>query len=329
MLRVTLHEREVRRAIGLAGEGERVVDGVAPLHDGADRCLYFINMDVDDATRAMLASRKGCIVIAAPGSAEGDWGDCVVLEHADPRAAIAKVLDLIRREGRVAPFVTTRAIDAGAAVSPLAVIEGTVEIGEGSLIEPFCVIGPDVRIGRRTIVRAGVRIFPRVEIGDDCLIGPHAVIGDEGFGFVRDERGNKTRIPHLGGVIIGSSVHIGASSTVDSGTILPTIVEEHAKIDDHVYVSHNSRVGRNASLTPGVILGGHSTIEAEAWVGLNSSIRDGKRVGEHALVGMDVSVQDDLPDHAVARAPKPRVGVRDGGQGEAIGFARRPTKRKS
>ncbi len=170
-------------------------------------------------------------------------------------------------------------------------------------------------------MRAGARIYPRVSIGEESVIGANAVIGSEGYGFVRDEVGNKARIPHLGGVIIGSHVEIGALSMVQYGTISPTTIEDHVKIDDNVEVGHNARVGRGASITGGVVIGGSAVIEAEAWVGINSSIRNGRRVGHRALVGMDVSVQKDLADDAVARAPRPEVGVRRGDDNaKAIGF---------
>ncbi len=100
-------------------------------------------------------------------------------------------------------------------------MEGNVEIGEGALVEPFCTVGPDVVIGRGSVIRSGARIYPRVSIGEESVIGANAVIGSEGFGFVRDEAGNKTRIPHLGGIIIGSHVEIGALSVVQYGTISP------------------------------------------------------------------------------------------------------------
>ena len=57
---------------------------------------------------------------------------------------------------------------------------------------------------------------------------------------------------------------------------------------------------------------------------MNSSIRDGRRVGVRALVGMDVSVQDDLSDEIVARAPRPDVRARpDDDDRASIGFAGR------
>jgi UDP-3-O-[3-hydroxymyristoyl] glucosamine N-acyltransferase LpxD len=308
VLRATLHEQEIRRAIGVPGEGDLIVNGVAPLDATEDRCLYFINYDITIVVRESLATRNGCIVIVRGGSAlAGELGACRVLEVAQPRASIAKVLGFIRTERRQPPWVDARKIAREAVISPLAVVEGNVEIGEGALVEPFCTVGPDVVIGRGSVIRSGARIYPRVSIGEESVVGANAVIGSEGFGFVRDEAGNKTRIPHLGGIIIGSHVEIGALSVVQYGTISPTIIEDYVKIDDNVEVAHNAHVARNVSVTGGVVIGGSAVIETEAWIGINSSIRDGRRVGSRALVGMDASVQDDLADNAVVRAPRPDV----------------------
>src|SRR5205807_2403816 len=131
------------------GEGTRVVEGVATLDDDFDGCLYFISKKATDAIRESLAARCGCVVIAPSGSAlAGELGDCLVLEADDPRAAIAKVLGFIRAERRQPSLVAERVVAPGAVVSPLAVVEGCVEIGDGVVIEPFCVVGPEVRIGR-------------------------------------------------------------------------------------------------------------------------------------------------------------------------------------
>jgi UDP-3-O-[3-hydroxymyristoyl] glucosamine N-acyltransferase len=324
VLFAALHEHEIRRVIGLPGRGDRVVDGVAPLGADEDRCLYFVNQTVTDAVRGSFAARQGCIVIAREGSAAmGEWGDCLVLETADPRAAIAKVLGFIRAEARQPPLVAEQRIAASAVVSPFAVVEGPVDIGDGAVVEPFCMVGPDVSIGPRSILRSGVRVFSRVAIGSDSVIGPNAVVGHDGYGFVRDELGDKVRIPHLGGVTIGSRVEVGALATVQGGTILPTVIEDHAKVDEHVHVGHNVRIARGASVTAGVVIAGHAVIEAEAWIGINSSVREGRRIGSHALVGMDVSVQEDIQAGTVARAPRPDVRPRSDDDRSAIGFAKR------
>src|SRR5918995_4240882 len=83
LLRATLNEREIRRVIGLPVEGDRVVEGVAPLGAGEDRCLYFIKKELAGPARESLAERRGCIVISPSGSGlAGELGDCLVLEAA-------------------------------------------------------------------------------------------------------------------------------------------------------------------------------------------------------------------------------------------------------
>lgn len=323
MLLATLRENEIRAAIGLPGTGARVVDGVAPLSAVKDRCLYFINRRISESEQQLLAERKGCIVIASSDSLPGaDLGDCLVLRITDARLGIARVLEFIRTERRQRPWVTNREIAPDAVISPLASIEGAVEIGAGVTIEPFCMVGPEVRIERGSIIRSGVRIHSRVTIGSESIIGANAVIGSEGYGFVRNASGRKTRIPHLGGVQIGSQVEIGALSVVQSGTISPTIIEDNVKIDDNVEIAHNVLVGFNASIVGGVVVGGSAVIDTDSWIGINASVRDGCHLGAHSLVGMDASVQKDLPERTVARARRADVEKRSD-DGCAIGFKRK------
>jgi UDP-3-O-[3-hydroxymyristoyl] glucosamine N-acyltransferase len=237
--------------------------------------------------------------------------------------AISKVLNIIKAEQRQLPWVAEPKVATDAVISPFAVVDQHVEIGSGVVIEPFCVVESDVSIGRKSILRSGVRVHSRVAIGDESVIGANTVIGHQGYGFVRDELGNKTRILHLGGVVIGSYVEIGALNTIPSGTIIPTIIEDYVKVDDHVHVGHNVRISRGASVTAAVVIGGSAVIDADAWIGINSSIRDGRHVGSHSLIGMDVSLQQDLAENCVARAPRPDVKKRPDEDDTAIGFTKR------
>ena len=198
MLRARLHEQEIRRAIGVVGKGDLVVDGVGALDTMEDRCLYFVNHDLPETVRGSLATLQECIVIVRNGSSAGaKLGSCRLLAVPHPRLAIARILEFIRTEGRQPPLVTARKIAESAKISPLAVIEGDVEIADGVVIEPFCTVGPEVVIGRGSVLRSGCRVFPRVSIGEETIIGANAVIGSAGFGFVREADGNKIRIPHL------------------------------------------------------------------------------------------------------------------------------------
>jgi UDP-3-O-[3-hydroxymyristoyl] glucosamine N-acyltransferase len=322
MIHATLNEHEIREAIDVPGEGNLVVEGVASLDEIEDHRLYWFAGELPDAAREALARRSDCIVIAPTGSGELGW--CRVLEVPDPRAAVAKVLGLIQTLGRQPPLVEARDVSPDAAVSSQAIVEGNVRIGEDVVIGPLCTVGPDVSIGRGTVLHPGVRVYPRVSIGEQSTIGANSVIGHEGYGFVRDDEGNKAPIPQLAGVVIGSHVDIAALVAVEGGAIKPTIIEDHVKIADLTLVGHGAHVERSASVTGGVILSGSAVVGEEAWLGVNTSVRDGRRVGSHALVGMDASVQEDLEDGAIARAPRPDVSERPADDDlDSIGFAYR------
>jgi len=119
-------------------------------------------------------------------------------------------------------------------------------------------------------------------------------------------------------------VEIGALSVIQGGVITPTTVEDHAKLDNGVQIGHGVRVAGSASLAGGACVAGSTVIGEEAWIGINSSIRDGRRIGTHALVSMDASMQHDLDDDAIACAPRPDIDARPGDDDPSkIGFAKR------
>jgi UDP-3-O-[3-hydroxymyristoyl] glucosamine N-acyltransferase len=311
MVRATLHEQEIREAVGVPGEGDLQIEGVAPLNAPEDRCLHFVNRELSEAEREALAGRSGSIVIVRKGSRlAGELDSLPVLETADPRAAVANVLDLIRTLDRQEPWLAARDVAPGSSISPLAAVDDRVWIGDGVEIEPFCTLGPDVSIGDGSVIRSGARIGPRVSIGERSFVGANTVIGNDGFGFVHAEGGTKALVPHLAGVMIGAHVEIGALAVVEAGVLTPTTLEDHVKIGDCAGIGHGSRVGRAASLVGGAGLAGSVVVGEEAWIGMNASVRNGRHIGSRAMIGMDASVQDDLEDGAVARAPRPEVRTR-------------------
>ena len=75
-------------------------------------------------------------------------------------------------------------------------------------------------------------LYGGVTVGARSIIHAGAVIGADGFGFTPDETGRLEAIAQLGGVVIGEDVSIGASTTIDRGTIDDTIIEDGVKIDN-------------------------------------------------------------------------------------------------
>ncbi|HWI31347.1 MAG TPA: NeuD/PglB/VioB family sugar acetyltransferase [Microbacterium sp.] len=102
---------------------------------------------------------------------------------------------------------------------------------------------------------------------------------------------------------VARSARIGKTVTIGAGSILldGVVVTADAAIGSHVVIMPNTTVTHDdvladfATLAAGVSLGGGVHVEVGAYIGMNASIRQGLRVGEHAVVGMGSAVLTDIP----------------------------------
>ena len=148
----------------------------------------------------------------------------------------------------------------------------------------------------------------QVFIGENCNIDPTAAIGKDGFGYEPDEDGNLVFFPHLGNVIIGNNVDIGAYTCIDRGTIDDTIIGDGTKIDNLVHIAHNVCIGNNCVIPPGVVIGGSVAIGDNTFIGINASIREHVKIGSNCVIGMGSVVLHDVPDGETwAGAPARRI----------------------
>jgi UDP-3-O-[3-hydroxymyristoyl] glucosamine N-acyltransferase len=180
----------------------------------------------------------------------------------------------------------------------LSSLPGAARIGQVSRVHPSAVIGENVTVGA------------------NCRIGPGAVIGEPGFGYIRDETGRWVAKDHDRGVIIADDVVIGANTCVDCGSWRDTVIEAGARIDNLVHVAHNVRVGANAVVVAKAMLAGSCEIGEGAWVGPGVMILQRVTVGARALVGMGAVVLKDVQEDTTvagnpARVINAKAGVRD------------------
>lgn len=176
------------------------------------------------------------------------------------------------------------------------VVGENVRIKSNCLIDPNVFIDHDVEIGENVVLKTGVKIRQNVCIGNNVVIGENSVIGAQGFGVERDDDGRNVRIPHIGGVIIGDNVEIGALTSIVSGTIAPTIIEESCFIDDLNHIAHNCSLHRGTMTTGCVEISGSASIGEYGYIAPNSTIRDGVHVGKNCFVGQATSVQKSFGD---------------------------------
>lgn len=179
-----------------------------------------------------------------------------------------------------------------------AIIHEEAIIGNNVSIGPYCVIGR-ATIGDGTVIDSHVRIYDDVVLGKNCNIKAGAVIGGAGFGFERDENGNKFRFPQIGSVRIGDDVEIGSQTCIDRGALSDTIIGDHTKINNLCHIAHNNRIGRNVTITGCVNLSGGNVIEDNVWIAPNASLVGYVHIGENATIGMGAVVVKDVPSNEV------------------------------
>lgn len=172
-------------------------------------------------------------------------------------------------------------------ISEKAVIHPTVIIGKGVYVGPGTVIGEHCRIGDGTVIDANVTIYRRVTIGKSCHISSGAVIGADGHGYVLDGNKKYQKVRHIGNVVIGDNVDVGANSCIDRGVLDNTRIGDNTKIDNLVQVAHNVTIGQNCIITAGVIIAGSSSVGDNCWIAPGAVINNGISIADHNQVGMN------------------------------------------
>jgi UDP-3-O-[3-hydroxymyristoyl] glucosamine N-acyltransferase len=194
----------------------------------------------------------------------------------------------------------TAVIGENVSIGPLAVIGARARIGDNTRILSQVTIAEDAVIGPDALLYSGVRIGARVQIGARFMAHYNAVVGSDGFSFVTPEpsaaeqarRDFKTdgairkqayhRIASTASVLIGDDVELGAASTIDKGTIADTEIGAGSKIDNHVQIGHNVRIGQHCLLCAHAAIAGSSVLGDRVVLGGQAG------VGDHLVLGDDV-----------------------------------------
>jgi len=152
-------------------------------------------------------------------------------------------------------------------ISLSSIIGKNVAIGKNSSIGANCVIEDNVSIGKNSRIESNVTIQTGSKIGENCIISPGVIIGSEGFGNARDENNKWHAIAHIGNVIIGDDVSIGANTTIDRGSIDNTEIHRGVKIDNLVHIAHNVIIGEDTAIAAATGIAGTTIIGKRCMIG--------------------------------------------------------------
>ncbi len=255
------------------GDATRVVTGVAALEAAGPEHIAFV---ADGRyRRAALASRAGAFLAA------DDVHDlpAPVIRCREPRLMLIELLNLFHPPASSIPGISTAArvaADARVHLHPFAYVGPGAEIGEDSVLHPHVVVRDGVRVGRRVIIHAG------------------AVLGADGFGYAWDGSAHR-KIPQVGTVVIEDDVEIGANTTIDRGTLGPTVVRRGVKIDNLVMVAHNVEIGEDTVIAAQTGISGSCRIGRGVLLAGQVGIGDHITIGDGAVVNAKSGVVSDVP----------------------------------
>jgi len=278
------------------GTPEKVVTGVNGREHATAMELVFAE-DAETATHA-LASGAAAVVVKPGCIAENAIATRVsVIEAEQPRLWFARAAKLLR----------PKALAGG--VHPSAVVGTDVELAADVTVGPCAVIGDGAHIGAGTRIEAGASIGEGVRVGEDCKIYPRAVLypgttlanrvvvhsgavlGADGFGYVRDAKsGAYTQFPQQGTLLLEDDVEIGANSTVDRGALKQTRIGRGTKIDNLVHVGHNCDLGENVILVALTGISGSSSVGDGAVIAGQVGIGDHVQIGPGVILGGQAGV---------------------------------------
>lgn len=258
---VTLKELAELTGSQVIGNGEAFVKGINEIHmvtpgdiTFVDHPKYYEKALDSDATFVLINKEVAC----PPGKS--------LLFTPEPFRDYIKIVNHFR------PFQPA-----------LKAIADSSVIGDGTIIQPNVFIGNHVKIGNNCVIHPGVCIYDFCEIGNDVIIHANTVIGGDAFYYKRRPEGYDKMIS-CGRVIIHDKVEIGAGCTIDKGVSGDTEIGEGSKLDNHIHIGHDTRIGKNCLFAAQVGVAGVVVIEDEVILWGQVGVQKDLVIGKGAVV---------------------------------------------
>ncbi len=183
-------------------------------------------------------------------------------------------------------------------------------VGDNTIIHENVYIGDDCKIGKNCIFYPGVRIYPGMVIGDNVILHAGCVIGSDGFGNAPQPDGSWEKIEHLGNVIIGNNVEIGANTTVDRAQMESTIIGNGVKIDNLCQIAHNVEIGDHTVMAAQVGIAGSTKIGKYCIIAGQVGIAGHLKIADHTTLCAQCGVIGNIRKEGETLVGSPVIPVR-------------------
>ncbi|MGD0041350.1 MAG: UDP-3-O-(3-hydroxymyristoyl)glucosamine N-acyltransferase [Isosphaeraceae bacterium] len=286
----------------LVGDGSVSIRSARPVAEAGPGDITFIE---SERYAKLLRSSPASAAIVGPHfnhNRPSIKDDLAVIEVDDPISAFVAVRNHLSGEQQPrwtgihpqACVAATARIGTNVAVYPFVSVGENAEIGDGTTLFPGVVIGEGCRIGQECTIHPNAVLYPDVVLNDRVEIHAGTVLGGDGFGY-RQVSGRHVKIPHTGGLEVGSDVEIGANCAIDRATFEATRIGEGTKIDNLVMIGHNNQIGRHNLLCGQVGIAGSCTTGDNVVMAGQAGIKDKTQIGDGVIVGAQAGVHRNIP----------------------------------
>jgi UDP-3-O-[3-hydroxymyristoyl] glucosamine N-acyltransferase len=281
----------------LVGDAQANIRGVGSLTGAKPGDLVYVEAEKDLPTA--LASPASAVLVGSGVFVRGK----TIIRVAHPKWAFARAAATLQPDWAVASGRHPTAVvhpsarvEESVAFGPHVVVEENARVGANCQLGAGCYVGANVTIGDDCRLFPRVTVYRNVRMGNRVRIHSGAVVGADGFGYVRvDDRYEK--FPQRGTVVIEDDVEIGANAAIDRGALDETWIGRGAKLDNMVHVAHNVHIGRNCVIAAQTGISGSVTIGDRVVIGGQVGIADHCRIEDEAVLG----AQTGVPSHKTIR----------------------------
>jgi UDP-3-O-[3-hydroxymyristoyl] glucosamine N-acyltransferase len=299
--------REIAEHVGgrVCGDPDTVIRAAATLSEaGPGHITFLANRKYE---RQLETTQAGAVIVGR----EMPGVRVPLLVARDPYFAFTQALVLLHGHRRhkavgVSPranIAPSAVIGADCHIHDFVTIADDVRIGNGCVLYPCVYIGPGTEIGDGTVIEANAVVYEECRVGSRVIIHANATIGSDGFGFATHD-GVHHKIPQIGTAVIEDDVEIGASCSVERGTLGETVVGRGSKVGDLVTVGHGARIGPHSLIVAQVGIAGSATLGHHCTLGGQVGVVGHIKIGNNVTIGAQAGVINSIPDgETVAGAP--------------------------
>lgn len=295
--------KEIADSVGarLLGDSDLEVTNIASIQSAKPGDLVFVEDEKN--LQSALESQASAVIAGEFAASLANSKPRLISDQ--PRLAFARAARLLVGHESLehgthwtAVIDDTAQIGTNVRIEEWVIVKPGVIVGDGTRIGAGCFIGENVEIGHDCVIYPSVTIYPGTRIGNRVIIHAGAVLGSDGFGYVRDHKtGRYEKFPQVGRLEIEDDVEIGANTTIDRGALDTTRIGRGTKLDNLVHVGHNVHIGEDIVIAAQTGLSGSAVVENNVIIGGQVGIADHVRIESGAILG----AQSGIPTRKVIR----------------------------